>query len=139
MYNRSHFARFLIANEFNIPKTIEHFKEFLNWRKSQKIDNLLVTITSLSSTRRQNSVNKIILKSSFQMDFTQQTKRYINKLTNYQGRPIFIVQFGNIKIKELLEIASADILIRYMLKEVEHTWRIKFNECTELAYKGGVD
>lgn len=49
------------------------------------------------------------------------------------------MQLGSIKIKELLEIAKADTLIHYMLKEVEHTWRVKFSECKELVYKAGVD
>jgi hypothetical protein len=33
MFNRAHFARFLITNDFNIPKTIVHFQEYLAWRK----------------------------------------------------------------------------------------------------------
>ena len=41
------------------------------------------------------------------------------------------MQVGQTKVKELLEIASAEVLIHYMLKEVEHTWRIKFNEIKE--------
>lgn len=36
-------------------------------------------------------------------------------------------------------MASAETLIRYMLKEVEHTWRIKFGDCKEFVYKGGVE
>jgi hypothetical protein len=31
----------------------------------------------------------------------------------------------------LLECASAEVLIHYMLKEIEHTWLIKFSECKE--------
>jgi hypothetical protein len=50
-----------------------------------------------------------------------------------------VIQFGSTKIKELLEIATADTLIRYLLKEVEHTWRVKFGECKELVYKEGVE
>ena len=42
-------------------------------------------------------------------------------------------------MKELLEVATADVLIHYMLKEIEHTWRVKFNDCKELVYKAGVD
>jgi len=33
MFDRAHFARFLIANNFNIQATIDHFVEYLNWRK----------------------------------------------------------------------------------------------------------
>lgn len=56
-----------------------------------------------------------------------------------QGRPIFIVQIGQTKVKELLEVATAETLIHYMLKEIEHTWRIKFSDCKEFVNKEGVD
>ena len=56
-----------------------------------------------------------------------------------QGRPIFIVQIGQTKVKELLETEKVETLIHYMLKEVEHTWRIKFSDCKELVNKEGVD
>jgi hypothetical protein len=39
------------------------------------------------------------------------------------------VQLGAIKIKELLEVASAENLIHFMLKEIEMVWRMKFGEC----------
>lgn len=43
------------------------------------------------------------------------------------------------KIKDLLESASAETLIHYMIKEIEHTWRIKFIECQQLVNKEGVE
>jgi hypothetical protein len=46
---------------------------------------------------------------------------------------------GAIKTKELLEIASAETLIHFMLKEIEMAWRMKFGECQALEYKEGVD
>lgn len=42
MFDRAHFARFLIANQFDVKKALAHFVEYLSWRKAQKIDNLLV-------------------------------------------------------------------------------------------------
>jgi hypothetical protein len=38
-----------------------------------------------------------------------------------------------------LDVATADTLIRYLLKEVENTWRVKFGECKELVHKEGVE
>ena len=38
-----------------------------------------------------------------------------------------------------MDIATADTLIRYLLKEVENTWRVKFGECKELVHKEGVE
>lgn len=42
-------------------------------------------------------------------------------------------------MKELFEVADSSTLIQYMLKEIEHTWRIKFSEIKELVYPAGVD
>lgn len=52
---------------------------------------------------------------------------------------MFIIQLGAIKVKELLECANADVLIHYMLKELEMAWRMKFSDCKEAVYKSGVD
>lgn len=36
---------------------------------------------------------------------------------------------------------STDIIVHYFIKELEHTWRVKFQECKELINKNkmGVD
>lgn len=49
------------------------------------------------------------------------------------------MQVGSLKVKELLECASAETLIHFMLKELEMAWRMKFGECQSLVYKEGVD
>lgn len=52
---------------------------------------------------------------------------------------MFILQFGAIKVKELLEVATPDILIHFFLKEVEVCWRMKFPECAGTSNKDSVD
>lgn len=52
---------------------------------------------------------------------------------------MFILQVGNLKVKELLEVASAEVLIHYMLKEVELTWRNRFGDCQSALGLDGVD
>ncbi len=42
-------------------------------------------------------------------------------------------------MKELLECANAEVLIHFMLKELEMAWRMKFSDCKEAVYKDGVD
>lgn len=49
------------------------------------------------------------------------------------------MQIGQTKVKELLETEKAETLIHFMLKEIEHTWRIKFSDCKEFVNKEGVD
>ena len=34
---------------------------------------------------------------------------------------------------------QTDILVHYFIKELEHTWRVKFPDCKEFVYKHGVD
>jgi hypothetical protein len=56
MFDRAHKARFLVANKFDIKKALEHFKEYLLWRKNSKIDNLLVSTYSFSYYHRSMSL-----------------------------------------------------------------------------------
>jgi hypothetical protein len=55
------------------------------------------------------------------------------------GRPLLLVQLGRIIIKDLMEVASTNVLIRYILKEVEHTWRCKFPDCRSEQFTMIVD
>jgi hypothetical protein len=34
---------------------------------------------------------------------------------------------------------STDLLVHYFIKELEHTWRVKFADSKEFVYKQGVD
>ncbi len=50
-----------------------------------------------------------------------------------------MVQLGKMKIKELLDCSGTEIIIKYILKEIEHTWIRRFGDCTEYFNKEGVD
>ena len=58
-----------------------------------------------------------------------------------EGRPIFILQVGGIKFMELMSAVndSKDLLVHFFIKELEHTWRVKFADCKEFVNKKGVD
>ena len=58
-----------------------------------------------------------------------------------QGRPIFIINVGQIKFMELMSVVhdSVDMLVHFFIKELEHTWRVKFADCKEFVNKKGVD
>ena len=34
---------------------------------------------------------------------------------------------------------SVDLLVHFFIKELEHTWRVKFADCKEFVNKNGVD
>jgi len=58
-----------------------------------------------------------------------------------EGRPIFIIKVGQIKFMELMSVMhdSVDMLVHFFIKELEHTWRVKFSDCKEFVNKKGVD
>lgn len=42
MFERPQFARFLLAADFDPDKALKNFTSYLDWRKVQSIDKLLV-------------------------------------------------------------------------------------------------
>lgn len=58
-----------------------------------------------------------------------------------KGRPILILQVGAVNFVDLMQALnnSTDLLVHYFIKEMEHTWRVKFTESRDLVYKEGVD
>lgn len=48
---------------------------------------------------------------------------------------------GQIKLQELMAAIhdSVDLLAHFLIKEMEHTWRVKFPDCKEFINKAGVD
>lgn len=34
---------------------------------------------------------------------------------------------------------QVEVLVHFLVKELEHTWRVKFPDCKEFVYKNGVD
>lgn len=52
MFDRAHFAKFLVANNFDSKKALSHFLEYLEWRKQQNIDKLLVSLLPVTNLYR---------------------------------------------------------------------------------------
>lgn len=44
-------------------------------------------------------------------------------------------------MQELMKVIhnSMDLLVHFLIKEIEHTWRVKFPDCKEFVNKKGVD
>jgi hypothetical protein len=51
------------------------------------------------------------------------------------------MKIGEIKFMELMDAIgnSIDMLVHFFVKELEHTWRVKFADCKEFVNKQGVD
>lgn len=49
------------------------------------------------------------------------------------------MQLGTINVKGLLDAVNVDTLVKYMLQEIEHTWRVKFVEIKNTEKVDAVD
>lgn len=74
MFDRAHFARFLVANEFDIKQGLAHFSEYLQWRKQQKIDALLVKILFQFALKEMEFVQYDKIKEFFPNGFHETDK-----------------------------------------------------------------
>jgi len=112
----------LKAYQFNEDTAAQLFKNYLVWRKKQNIE------TILDYDFKEFDQIKALCPNGFHS-------------VDKEGRPIFIIQVGQIKFEELMTVLhnSIDILVHYFIKELEHTWRVKFLDCKEFVNKKGVD
>ena len=46
-----------------------------------------------------------------------------------QGRPILIVNAGQINLMELMQQTNPETVTKWLIREFEHTWREKFDRC----------
>lgn len=63
MFDKSFYGRHLYAHGFQIDTAIQHLKNYLDWRKNQNIDTILVsatnpTLTFVFRTSSSSSLNK---------------------------------------------------------------------------------
>lgn len=139
MFDQNFYCRFLKAHNFDVAQAKVQLKLYLQWRKEQNVDTILVSI--------KDYYQLTICSTLFQdYDFTQHDN--IKRLCPHgfhsvdkEGRPIFIIQVGGIKFMELMSAVndSIDMLVHFFIKELEHTWRVKFSDCKEFVNKKGVD
>ena len=50
-----------------------------------------------------------------------------------QGRPILIINAGQIKMNDLLQHTTLENITKFIIRELEHTWREKFDRCQQAA------
>ena len=46
-----------------------------------------------------------------------------------KGRPVFYIHVGQTKLTQLMKILKPAALIKFFVKELEHTWRERFEQC----------
>lgn len=116
LFTRGVFARILVANDFNQKKAFERLVDYCKWRHRMQVDLLL----EHDFMGKEDAIREFMPTGFHE--------------TDKQGRPILIVNAGQIKITELLQCTNPESITKWIIKELEHTWREKFDRC-EQAYK----
>ena len=110
-YDDLFLLRFLRARKFDLEKTMEMFKKFLQWRIDMKVDEL---------------------RESYQMENLVQIKKLYPHgyhKTDKQGRPIYIELYDKTDVKGLFKITTEDKMVKYYIKQYERQIKYIFPAC----------
>lgn len=115
-YDDPYLLRFLRARKFDLPKTLEMWRNFIKWRHEANVDNILT------------------------MDFSEmdQAKKYYPHgyfRTDRNGRPIYIERIGFLKFDALTKIIPLDRLQLYFIQSYERLLKEIFPACSKVAGK----
>lgn len=107
--------RFLRARKFNIKKTLEMFKKFLDWRIEHNVNDAMV----------QNVCPNI--------EKVKEIYKFGYHGVDKQGRPFSIDNPCSFYIEELLEIADKNELYAFYVRDYETTLHVRFPAASESA------
>lgn len=113
-YDDYYLLKFLRARKFDLEKTMIMFKNFLDWRKREDIDNI---------ERNFHFTEQLEVKKLYPHGYHK-----IDKLC----RPIYIELISQINLKELFKITDDKRLILYYVQEYERVMRYRFKACSKL-------
>eukprot|EP00344_Euplotes_crassus_P011290 CAMPEP_0196997842 /NCGR_PEP_ID=MMETSP1380-20130617/3358_1 /TAXON_ID=5936 /ORGANISM="Euplotes crassus, Strain CT5" /LENGTH=343 /DNA_ID=CAMNT_0042414205 /DNA_START=12 /DNA_END=1039 /DNA_ORIENTATION=- len=116
-YDDYYLLRFLRARKFDIEKTMEMFKKFLEWRVEHRADEAMVIYKCPNLSKA-----KEIYPHGYHG-------------TDLEGRPFYIDQPCNFHLDDLLEIISKEELYVYYVREYEKLLHIRFPACSAAAGK----
>ena len=46
-----------------------------------------------------------------------------------EGRPVMIINAGQFKLSDILQNTNLETVTKFIIRELEHTWREKFDRC----------
>ena len=114
-YDDLFLLRFLRARKFDLEKTMEMFKKFLQWRIDMKVDEI---------------------RESYQMENLVQIKKLYPHgyhKTDKQGRPIYIELYDKTDVKGLFKITTEDKMVKYYIKQYERQIKYIFPACSAVV------
>ena len=117
IYDDLFLLRFLRARKFDLVKTMEMFKKFLNWRIEKKVDEI---------------------SKSFEIDNLLEIKRLYPHgyhRTDKIGRPVYIELYDKTDVKGLFKVTTEEKMINYYIKQYERQIKYIFPACSAVVQK----
>ncbi len=117
VYDDLFLLRFLRARKFDLVKTMEMFKKFINWRVEKNVDDL-----------RENFFleNLIEVKKLYPHGYHR---------TDKLGRPIYIELYDKTDVKGLFKITTEENMVKYYIKQYERQMKYIFPACSAVVQK----
>lgn len=106
---RQVFVRFFAAANFNKATALETLRDYLTWRRRFQVDMLL----DHDFMGKEDAIREFMPTGFHEVDKA--------------GRPILFINAGQIKLSELMSQTSPETVTKYLIKDLEHTWREKFD------------
>jgi len=116
IYNDSYLLRFLRARNFDLPKTLQMWKSFIQWRKDNNVENVLEL-----EFPEINDAKKYYAHGFFK--------------TDKSGRPIYIERVGTIRLDKFEQIMSLDRFKAFCMQKYERLTNIILPGCTQAQGK----
>ena len=115
VYDDLFLLRFLRARKFDLVKTMEMFKKFINWRVEKNVDDI-----------RENFFleNLIEVKKLYPHGYHR---------TDKLGRPIYIELYDKTDVKGLFKITTEENMINYYIKQYERQIKYIFPACSAVV------
>ena len=116
-YDEYYLLRFLRARQFDLEKTMTMFKNFLEWREENNVDQAMV----LYECPNMKKVRKIYQHGYHGVD--------------REGNPLYIDQPCKFEAEDVLQIVDKDELYKYYIREYEKLLHIRMPACSQAAGK----
>ena len=107
---RQVFTRILASVDFDQAQALVAMREFIAWRRRFQVDMLL---------DHDFMGKEDVIREFMPMGFHE---------VDRAGRPILFINAGQIKLNEILSQTNPETVTKYIIRELEHTWREKFDQ-----------
>ena len=117
IYDDLFLLRFLRARKFDLVKTMEMFKKFLQWRIDMKVDELRETY---------EMENLIEIKRLYPHGYHR---------TDKLGRPVYIELYDKTDVNGLFKVTTEEKMVKYYIKQYERQIKYIFPACSAVVQK----